>query len=57
MPGQRRSCNCRLVNLGRKMEQVCKDGIEDNLDAGCVDVFQKARAHSYEIMKLAMTEV
>ena len=35
----------------------CKDGIEDNLDPGCVDVFQKALAHSYEIMKLAMTEM
>ena len=49
--------HCRLVNLGRKMEQVCTEGIEDNLDPGCVDVFQKARAHSYEIMKLAMTEM
>ncbi len=39
------------------MEQVCKDGIEDNLDPGCVDVFQKALAHSYEIMKLSMTEI
>ena len=51
------SLHCRLVNLGRKLEQVCKDGIEDNLDPGCVDVFQKALAHSYEIMKLAMTEM
>jgi len=49
--------HCRLANLGRKMEQVCKDGIEDNLDPGCVDVFQKSLAHSYEIMKLAMTEM
>lgn len=49
--------HCRLVNLARKMEAVCKDGIEDNLDPGCVDVFQKTLAHSYEIMKLAMTEM
>lgn len=49
--------HCRLVDLGRKMERVCKDGIEDNLDPGCMDVFQKALAHSYEIMKLAMTEM
>lgn len=49
--------HCRLVNLGRKMEQVCKDGIEDNLDPGCVQVFQRSLAHSYEIMKLAMTEI
>ena len=51
------SLHCRLVNLGRKLEQVCGDGIEDKLDPGCVDVFQKARAHSYEIMKLSMTEI
>ena len=51
------SLHCRLVNLGRKMEQVCKDGIEDKLDPGCVDVFEKTLAHSYEIMKLAMTEI
>jgi len=49
--------HCRLVDLGRKMELVCKDGIGDNLDPGCVDVFQKSLAHSYEIMKLAMTEM
>jgi hypothetical protein len=39
------------------MEAVCKDGIDDNLDPGCVDVFRKCLAHSYEIMKLAMTEM
>ena len=49
--------HARLADLGRRMEQVCKDGIEDNLDPDCVDVFQKALAHSYEIMKLAMTEM
>ena len=48
---------CRLVNLGRKMEQVCQDGIADNLDPGCVDVFQKSLSHSYEIMMLALTEM
>jgi hypothetical protein len=49
--------HCRLVHLGRRMEQVCKDGIDDKLDPACVDVFEKALAHSYEIMKLAMTEM
>ena len=47
----------RLVNLGRKIEKACRDGIEDNLDPGCVDVFQKSLAHAYEIMKLSMTEM
>ena len=49
--------HCRLVDLGRQVEWVCKEGIEDDLDPGCVDVFKKARDHSYEIMKLAMTEM
>jgi hypothetical protein len=49
--------HARLVDLGRKIERLCKDGIEDNLDSACVDVFQKSLAHSYEIMKLSMTEM
>ncbi len=49
--------HCRLVNLARKMEAACKDGIEDNLDPNCVKVFQQTLGHSYEIMKLAMTEM
>lgn len=49
--------HCRLVSLGREMERVCRDGIEDNLDPACVGVFQRALAHSYEIMKLSMTEM
>jgi hypothetical protein len=49
--------HCRLIDLGRKMERVCKDGIEDKLDPACVKVFEKCLGYSYEIMKLAMTEV
>ncbi len=49
--------HCRLVNLGRKIEGLCRGGIEDNLDPACVDVFQKSRAHAYEMMKLSMTEI
>jgi len=48
---------CRLVSLGREMEHLCKDGIADNLDPGCVAVFERSLAHSYEIMKLSMTEM
>jgi len=46
-----------LTSLARKMEMVCKDGIDDNLDPNCVAVFNRAMAHSYEIMKLSMTEL
>lgn len=49
--------HCRIVELARQVEKACKDGIDDNLDPGCVEVFQKALAASYVMMKLSMTEV
>ena len=49
--------HCRVVDLAREIERTCKSGIEDNLDPGCVDVFQKSMALSYEMMKLSMTEM
>ncbi len=49
--------HCRVVDLARQIEAVCKEGIEDNLDPGCVVVFQKSLSHSYEMMKLSMTEM
>lgn len=45
-----------LVRLCREMEAICKDGIEDALDPGCVDVFQKSLDKCYVIMKMSMTE-
>ena len=47
----------RHSSLVHGTEGVCKDGIKDNLDPNCVAVFNKALAHSYEIMKLSMTEM
>lgn len=49
--------HCRLVDLARKIELVCKDGIEDALDPNCVKVFERTLGQSYEMMKLAMTEM
>ncbi len=49
--------HAEAVDLARKLELLCKDGINDNLDPGCVDVFRKTLAHAYEIMKLSMTEM
>jgi len=49
--------HCRMVDLARQIERVCKEGIEDNLDPNCVDVFQKSLAQSYEMMKLSMIEM
>ncbi|MBN1443958.1 MAG: rubredoxin [Planctomycetes bacterium] len=49
--------HCRLVDLARQIESVSKQGIEDNLDPGCVSVFKKSLESCYVIMKLAMTEM
>jgi hypothetical protein len=49
--------HARLVDLGRQIEWACKEGIEDNLDPGCVRVFERTLASSYEIMKLSMAEM
>lgn len=50
-------CHCQIVSLAREIEGICKAGIEDNLDPGCVDVFSKTLAASYDMMKLSMTEL
>ena len=48
--------HARLIDLARQIETVCNDGIKDELDPGCVDVFTKSRELSWKMMKLAMTE-
>jgi rubredoxin len=47
----------RVIDLARQLEQVCNDGIKDELDPGCVDVFTKVREMSWTAMKLSMTEI
>jgi rubredoxin len=49
--------HAHVIDLARQIEKACKDGIQDNLDPGCVDVFQKTLQASYVMMKLSMTEV
>ena len=49
--------HCRMVSLAREIEAICKDGIDDNLDPGCVKVFEQSLEMSYEMMKLSMTEM
>ncbi len=49
--------HAKLIDLGRKMEKTCKDGIEDALDPGCVRVFEQSLARAYEVMKMASTEI
>ncbi|QHI68618.1 rubredoxin-like domain-containing protein [Tichowtungia aerotolerans] len=49
--------HAEVIALARQLEDICNDGIEDELDPGCVDVFTKSRAMAWKIMKLSMTEV
>lgn len=49
--------HARIISLAREIESVCRAGIEDKLDPGCVDVFQKTLTASYDMMKLSMTEL
>ncbi len=49
--------HAQLIDLARQIERVCEDGIRDNLDPGCVDVFKKSLNASYVMMKLSMTEM
>lgn len=49
--------HAQLIDLARQVERVCEEGIRDNLDPGCVDVFQKSLKASYLMMKLSMTEM
>ncbi len=46
-----------VIDLARQLEAACNDGIKDELDPGCVDVFTKSRAMAWQIMKLSMTEM
>ena len=49
--------HARIIDLAREIEGVCKEGIQDALDPGCVDVFNKTLFASYDMMKLSMTEL
>jgi hypothetical protein len=49
--------HAQVIDLARQIERVSKDGIADNLDPGCMDVFKKTLQASYVMMKLSMTEI
>ena len=49
--------HAQMIDLARQIERVCEDGIKDDLDPGCVDVFKKGLEASYKMMKLSMTEM
>ena len=47
----------KVIALAGEIVEICKAGIGDNLDPGCVDVFKKSLEMANQQMKLSMTEV
>lgn len=47
----------QLIRLAMKMDKIARAGIEDNLDPGCVHVFETAKAHAWEIKQMAKAEL
>ncbi len=47
----------QLIRLAMKMDDIAKQGIEDNLDPGCVKVFEAAKAHAWELKQMAKAEL
>lgn len=47
----------QLIRLAMKMDKIAREGIEDNLDPGCVHVFETAKAHAWEIKQMAKAEL
>ncbi|MDK2857487.1 MAG: hypothetical protein PWQ29_1145 [Verrucomicrobiota bacterium] len=48
--------HAHVIDLARQIELVSNDGIADELDPGCVEVFTRCREMAWEMMKLSMTE-
>ena len=47
----------QLIRLAMKMDKIASKGIEDNLDPGCVHVFQYAKQRAWEIKQMAKAEI
>ena len=47
----------QLIRLAMKLDEAAKAGIEDNLDPGCVHVFEVAKQYAWEIKQMAKAEL
>ena len=47
----------QLIRLAMKMDAIAKAGIEDDLDPGCVKVFQYAKDCAWEIKQMTKAEL
>ncbi|MFW0884863.1 rubredoxin-like domain-containing protein [Candidatus Acidulodesulfobacterium sp. H_13] len=46
-----------LMHLLSKVSEFADAGIEDNLDPGCLNVFQKAKKTAWEIRQMSKAEI
>lgn len=47
----------QLIRLAMKMDKIARKGIEDNLDPGCVHVFEQTKKYAWEIKQMAKAEI
>lgn len=47
----------QLIHLAMKLDKAARAGIEDNLDPGCVHVFELAKKYAWEIKQMAKAEL
>jgi len=46
-----------LIDLGSQLEDLAEEGIDDNLDPGCVGIYQYAQKVGREIKQMAKAEI
>ncbi|MBC7959638.1 MAG: rubredoxin [Vallitaleaceae bacterium] len=46
-----------VIGMATSIIALCEDGIEDNLDPMCVNVFNKAKDLAWEIKQLSKAEI
>jgi len=46
-----------IVNLAMAIEELAREGIELDLDPGCVDAFEKAAQAAWEMKQISKAEL
>ncbi|GBD92885.1 reverse rubrerythrin-2 [bacterium BMS3Abin05] len=51
------SLHQELFSILSNALDVAEEGIEDNLDPGCLDIFRKAKTHATELRQMVLAEI
>ena len=51
------SLHMELHSIMHQVMELCEDGIEDDLDPGCVSIFKKAKKNAIEVMHSVKAEL